>query len=251
MLCDLQRALAPAESAGGAPGHYGAYEFHVVVQKLQTFCSEDLGGFYLDILKDRLYTAPAASRARRSAQNALYHIAHGLTRLLAPILSFTAQEVWELLQPGEATVFEQVWYDFTPPADAGMLRERWQKLRVLRSSVQKQLEDLRVAGKIGSSLGGEVELFAEGEARDFLRTFDDDLRFVFITSQARVVEHEPGDAVPSALEGVSVKVHASPHAKCERCWHLRADVGADQAHPQLCGRCVSNLTGEGEHRAHA
>jgi isoleucyl-tRNA synthetase len=254
MLCDMQRALAPSELGSGnprTPGHYGAYEFHLVVQKLQTFCSEDLGGFYLDILKDRLYTAPAASLARRSAQNALHHITHGLTRLLAPILSFTAQEVWELLQPGEASVFEQTWYDFAPPPDADALRSRWQKLRVLRSSVQKQLEDLRVAGKIGSSLGGEVELFAEGEAHELLRSFGDDLRFVFITSQAKVVEHEPGDAVRSALEGVSVKVHASPHVKCERCWHLRADVGADPARPELCGRCVSNLTGEGEHRTHA
>ncbi len=234
MALDLQRALAPSDlgvKQPASPGHYGSYEFHVVAQKLQTFCSEDLGGFYLDILKDRLYTAPAASRARRSAQNALYHIAQSLVRLLAPVLSFTAQEVWEVLNLGEGSVFEQTWYDFAAPRDAAELRSRWQKLRALRSAVLKELEELRVAGKVGSSLAGEVELHAEGASREFLRSFGDDLRFVFITSQARVVEHEPGGAVASGIDGVSLRVHASPHAKC--------------------GRCVSNLFGSGEARTHA
>lgn len=254
MTSDLQRALVP--SAAGAsqpaePGHYGNYEFHLVAQKLQTFCSEDLGGFYLDILKDRLYTAPATSRVRRSAQNALYHITHSLTRLLAPILSFTAQEVWEVLQGGEATVFEQTWYEHAAPRDADALRARWTRLRALRSDVQKKLEELRVAGKIGSSLAGEVELHANGEHAALLRSFADDLRFVFITSQARVTDATPAGAVPSSLPGVSIAVAASAHPKCERCWHYRADVGADAAHPQLCGRCVSNLFGAGEPRAHA
>ena len=254
MTCDLQQALAPSDLGAkqpAAPGHYGNYEFHIVTQKLQAFCSEDLGGFYLDILKDRLYTAPASSRVRRSAQNALYHITQSLTRLLAPILSFTAQEVWETLGGGKASVFEQTWYEFRRPRDADVLRTRWTKLRALRSAVQKQLEALRVEGKIGSSLAGEVELHANGENHEFLRSFADDLRFVFITSQARLVEHEPGDAAPTALADVTIKVHASPHPKCERCWHYRADVGADADHPQLCGRCVSNLFGAGEPRAHA
>ena len=254
MTCDLQQALTPSEPGAKQPaaaGHYGNYEFHVVAQKLQTFCSEDLGGFYLDILKDRLYTAPAASRVRRSAQNALYHITQSLTRLLAPILSFTAQEAWETLNGDDASVFEQTWYEFRQPRDTEVLRARWQKLRALRSDVQKELEALRVEEKIGSSLAGEVELHADGENHEFLRSFADDLRFVFITSQARLVEHEPGDAAPTALADVSVKVHASPHPKCERCWHYRADVGADADHPQLCGRCVSNLFGAGEPRRHA
>jgi isoleucyl-tRNA synthetase len=185
MTRDLQAALTPSALGDKNPrsrGHYGDYEFHLVAQRLQTFCSEDLGGFYLDILKDRLYTAPAASHARRSAQNALYHITHSLVRLLAPILSFTAQEVWEVMNAGaEESVFEQTWYDHPLPPDADTLRERWQRLRTLRSDVLKQLEALRVAGKIGSSLAGEVTLHAEGEAAEFLRSFDDDLRFVFIT----------------------------------------------------------------------
>jgi isoleucyl-tRNA synthetase len=183
MTWDLQQALTAArdEHDGGAScGLYGSYEFHVVAQKLQTFCSEDLGGFYLDILKDRLYTAPAASRARRSAQSALYHIIQSLTRLLAPILSFTAQDVCEVLNGADACVFEQTWYEFPLPRDAEALRTRWTKLRTLRSDVQKQLEALRVEGKIGSSLAGEVELYSHGEDHDFLRSFADDLRFVFI-----------------------------------------------------------------------
>jgi isoleucyl-tRNA synthetase len=251
---DLQRELTPSdprEPGPGRSGHYGDYEFHLVAQKLQTFCSEDLGGFYLDILKDRLYTAPAASRARRSAQNALFHVTHSLTRLLAPILSFTAQEVWEILQPGEASVFEQTWYEFGLPRDVHDLRSRWTRLRQLRSDVQKQLEVLRVAGRIGSSLAGEVELYAGGEIREFLASFDDDLRFVFITSQARLAEREPPDGVASSIDGIGIGVAASPHPKCERCWHYRADVGADAGHPGLCGRCVSNLFGPGEPRTHA
>jgi isoleucyl-tRNA synthetase len=254
MSSDLQSALTPSENGVKDPesaGHYGAYEFHLVAQRLQSFCSEDLGGFYLDILKDRLYTAPAASRSRRSAQNALYHITQCLTRLMAPILSFTAHEVWEVLEGPQASVFEQTWYEHPLPADADALRSRWQRLRTLRSDVLKQLEALRVSGRIGSSLAGEVALHASGEAADFLRSFDDDLRFVFITSQARVMPHETADALDTTVPGIRLSVAASPHAKCERCWHYRADVGADPEHPELCGRCTSNLFGSGEVRTHA
>ncbi len=254
MTHDLQRELVPSESGSKRPettGHYGNYEFHLVAQKLQTFCSEDLGGFYLDILKDRLYTAPADSHARRSAQNALYHITHSLTRLLSPILSFTAQEVWETLTGSGECIFEQLWYDLTLPRDADTLRARWSKLRTLRSDVLKRLEALRVAGKIGSSLAGEVELFATGESRTFLDSFGNDLRFVFITSQARVGDGTPPDAAATALPDVSLRVIPSANQKCGRCWHYRADVGADVKHPALCGRCVSNLYGAGEPRVHA
>jgi isoleucyl-tRNA synthetase len=254
MTHDLQRSLVPAGTGAASPaaaGHYGAYEFHVVVQKLQGFCSEDLGGFYLDILKDRLYTTPADSRARRSAQNALHHIAHALTRLLAPILSFTAQETWETLVRSEASVFEQGWYQYPLPRDADSLRGRWSRLRELRSDVLKQLEALRAEGRLGSSLQGEVDLYANGENSGLLRSFADDLRFVFITSQARVREGTDPTATATTLPGVSLKVAPSPHPKCERCWHYRADVGADSAHPQICARCVANLTGRGETRTHA
>jgi isoleucyl-tRNA synthetase len=254
MTADLQRTLTPSSNGDKDPqsrGHYGAYEFHVVAQRLQTFCSEDLGGFYLDVLKDRLYTTPATSHVRRSAQNALYHITQSLTRLLAPILSFTAQEVWEVLQPGEPSVFEQTWYEHPLPGDAAALRDRWQRLRTLRSGVLKQIETLRVAGQVGSPLAAEVELYAEGDDADFLRSFDDDLRFVFITSQARLGGLGNAQGAESVMPGVKLRVLPSPHVKCERCWHYRADVGAHAQHPEICGRCVSNLFGAGEVRTHA
>jgi isoleucyl-tRNA synthetase len=254
MTHDLRRALTPSGLGvkdPAEPGHYGAYEFHLVVQKLQNFCSEDLGGFYLDILKDRLYTARADSRARRSAQNALFHITQSLLRLMAPVLSFTAQEAWEVLNGSGSSVFEQTWYEFALPRDAERLRSRWQQLRSLRSDVQKQLEGLRVAGRIGSSLAGEVELYANGEAGRLLESLDDDLRFVFITSRAQLAGDAPEEAVATSLPGVRVRVTPSPHAKCDRCWHYRADVGGDPAHPELCARCTANLFGSGEVRTHA
>jgi isoleucyl-tRNA synthetase len=148
-------------------------------------------------------------------------------------------------------VFEQTWYELELPADADLLRERWTRLRALRSDVQKQLETLRVAGKIGSSLAGEVELYANGADTDFLGSFADDLRFVFITSQARLRHGSPEEAVDSVLPGVKLRVFPSPYEKCERCWHYRGDVGADSAHPTICGRCTANLYGAGEPRIHA
>ncbi len=254
MTHDLQAALTPSEPGvrdPKLPGHYGNYEFHQVAQRLQSFCSEDLGGFYLDILKDRLYTAPTTGRARRAAQNALYHITHALTRLMAPILSFTAEEVWAKLQKGDSSVFEQTWYTLALPRDAEALRERWVKLRALRSDVQKELEALRAAGKIGSSLAGEVDLHAQGEAHALLSSLGDDLRFVLITSRASLHAGAGGSTSSSGLPGVAIGVGASAHIKCERCWHYRADVGGNAEHPQLCGRCVSNLFGTGELREHA
>ncbi|MBM3344030.1 MAG: isoleucine--tRNA ligase [Betaproteobacteria bacterium] len=253
MTHDLQAALTPSEQGvrePKSPGHYGEYEFHQVAQRLQSFCSEDLGGFYLDILKDRLYTAPTTGRARRSAQNALYHITQAVTRLMAPILSFTAQEVWETIQKTDASVFEQTWYQFGLPQDAKLLRERWSKLRALRSDVQKELETLRVAGRVGSSLQGEIDLHAEGEAHALLASLNDDLRFVLITSRA-TLHGGSGGTASAGLPGVGIKASASTHAKCERCWHYRPDVGAHAEHPQLCGRCHSNLFGAGEPREHA
>jgi isoleucyl-tRNA synthetase len=254
MTQDLQAALVPSELASKSPrspGHYGNYEFHDVAQKLQAFCSEDLGGFYLDVLKDRLYTAGADSRARRSAQNALYHMTQALVRLMAPVLSFTASEVWETLNGAESSVFEQTWYQFPMPRDADTLRERWRKVRTLRSDVLKLLEDLRVAGKIGSSLAGEVDIYAEGENYGLLSSFGDELRFALITSRATVIEGSDVGALQTLLDGVGVKVSATAHKKCERCWHYRADVGIDSARPDICGRCISNLDGPGEPRDHA
>ena len=219
---------------------YEAYDFHFVVQKLQAFCSEDLGGFYLDIIKDRLYTSGTNSKARRAAQNALYHISHSLLRLMAPILSFTADEAWPLFtrQPRESVLFHK-WYAF-PQAGADLLA-RWDQVRAVRSEVQKELEAVRAAGKIGSSLQAEVELSADAERYELLAALGDDLRFVLITSQAKLVRGN----------GAAIVVNPSTHAKCERCWHYRADVGSDPAHPQICGRCTANLYGTGEQRIHA
>jgi isoleucyl-tRNA synthetase len=234
----------------GVTADYLRNEFHTVVQKLQTFCSEELGGFYLDILKDRLYTTPVAGPGRRAAQSALWHIAHSLTRLLAPVLSFTAEEIWPLLQSDSESVFFSTWHTLPEVADSSALRARWERLRALRGSVQKHLELLRADGKLGSSLAGEVTLYASEEAAEFLRGFGDDLRFVFITSSAVLSDGAaPETAVATAEPGIRLMVQASPYAKCERCWHLRADVGA--IHAGLCGRCNSNLHGDGEPRRHA
>ncbi len=255
MTADLQAALTPSESGSKAPrspGHYGRYEFHDVAQKLQAFCSEDLGGFYLDILKDRLYTAGTDSRARRSAQNAIYHMVQTLVRLMAPVLSFTANEVWETVNGSDSSVFEQTWYQAPPPVDADALRVRWQKLRGLRSEVQKQLEELRIGGKIGSSLAGEVDLYAEDANLAFLKSFEDDLRFVFITSRAEVhAKTSHSSLTLSSFDGIDIQSNPTAQRKCERCWHYRDDIGVDAAHNDICGRCVANLYGSGEPRVYA
>jgi len=239
---------------------YENYDFHFVAQKLQGFCSEDLGGFYLDILKDRLYTAGKDSKARRSAQNALYQILQRLVRLMAPILSFTAEEIWAVTAGGkdeaDVSVFTHTWDEFPAAGYAQELLDRWGRIRSVRAEVQKQLEEARVAGKIGSSLQAEVEIRASGDKLELLQSLQDDLRFVLITSSAVVTP-------VAAAADEAVMVTPSAHAKCERCWHYRDDVGRDDtgtdvagagagaAHPGLCGRCVSNLYGAGEPRAHA
>jgi len=225
---------------------YGRYEFHFVAQKLHAFCSEFLGAFYLDILKDRLYTTAASGPARRSAQSALYHIVHSLLRMFAPILSFTADEAWGHFMPGArgAGVFEQTVYALPSVPEGDVLRQKWALVREVRSEAQKELEALRVAGRIGSSLAAEVEIFASGERLAAIASLGDDLRFVLITSGAAV------RAVSAASEHRIVAC-ASPHAKCPRCWHYRADIGASAAYPEVCGRCASNLSGPGEQRAYA
>jgi isoleucyl-tRNA synthetase len=220
---------------------YGKYEFHRVVQALQTFCSEDLGGFYLDILKDRLYTAAVDSRARRSAQSALLLITQTLVKLMAPILCFTAEEVWRAIPGNSGSVMLETWQSLPAPANEEALLEKWGKLREDRGEVTRALEELRVEGKIGSSLQAAVTIYAAGEKYERLASLGDDLRFVLICSQAAVVRSDEEKLECSALA----------FEKCERCWHVRDDVGADAAHPQICGRCVANLTGPGEAREFA
>src|SRR5438477_5932285 len=222
---------------------YKRYEFHPAVTRLLAFCSEDLGAFYLDILKDRLYTCGADSSARRSAQNALYHITQGLLRLMAPILSFTAEEAWKFAGKGSESVFLHTWYELPRADDGDPLLERWNLVREARMQVQKKLETLRAGGKIGSSLQAEIEVRASGAIHRALAALGNDLRFVMITSNASLALVSSGDEEVIAVP--------SPHPKCERCWHYRADVDSDPAHPGICGRCVQNLYGSGEPRRFA
>jgi isoleucyl-tRNA synthetase len=222
---------------------YERYEFHLAVQKLMGFCSETLGGFYLDVLKDRLYTAGEQSRARRSAQNALHHITHALTRLIAPILSFTAEEAWTVLNGrDDVSVFEGLWHELPVAQMGGNEVSDWLTIEAWRARVNKQLEEARSAGLIGSALAAEVDVFASADDYEILARLGDDLRLVFITSRA---------TVHLASDEPHIDVSASLHDKCERCWHYREDVGSDEQHATLCGRCVSNLYGEGESRRYA
>ena len=224
---------------------YSRYEFHLAVQKLVAFCSEDLGGFYLDILKDRLYTAGENSPARRAAQSALHHITHTFMRLVAPILSFTADEIWHTLNLGEdQSVFEENWYNIPAHGLEAAQILAWQEVISTRALAAKEIEVLRAQNLVGSSLQAELEFYVSGESFAALSRLEDDLRFVTITSSAKVYK------VASEAEQ-KVVVKPSAHQKCDRCWHYRADVGADKAHPHICGRCVSNLFGKGEARKYA
>jgi isoleucyl-tRNA synthetase len=221
---------------------YDAYEFHLVVQRLQTYCSEDLGGFYLDVLKDRLYTTPANGQPRRSAQTALAQIRDALLALMAPILSFTAEEAWSILRPADPTIFVHTWTELLPSVpDADVLVAKWDAILGVRALVQKELETVRQAGAIGSSLQADVAIVADGATYDALASLGDDLRFVLITSAATL---KRGDEL-------AITVTPSEATKCERCWHWRTDVGRDPQHPAICGRCVANLSGAGEPRLHA
>ncbi|MBP1208107.1 isoleucyl-tRNA synthetase [Duganella sp. 1411] len=230
--------------------HFEQYEFQPVYSKLQNFCSEDLGGFYLDILKDRLYTSAVTSHARRSAQTALWHITQSLLRVMAPALSFTAEEAWAIFAGDQAyqasgeTIFTQTWWQLPELADAEALLAKYTALRAVRTDVTKQLEDLRTSGAIGSSLQAELTIKAAGDKYQLLASLEDDLKFVFITSLAQAVE-------VAAEADEAVEVAASTAEKCERCWHYRADVGSHADHPTLCGRCHSNLFGAGEKRKFA
>ena len=227
--------------------HFQDYEFHPVVAKLQMYCSEDLGGFYLDILKDRLYTSGVTSAARRSAQTAIWHITQSLLPLMAPVLSFTAEEAWAVFadektyQASQETIFTQLFYDLPKIDQAFDLLEKYTAIKTIRNDVLKQLEDLRVSGAIGSSLQAEVEIRASGDAYHLLQSLGDDLKFVLITSNATLIQADNA-------ETVGIHVQASVHKKCERCWHYRADVGSHAEHAGICGRCVANLFGSGEQR---
>jgi isoleucyl-tRNA synthetase len=224
---------------------YSRYEFHLAVHKLHNYCSEDLGGFYLDILKDRLYTASTKGIPRRSAQSAIHHIAHSLVRLFAPILSFTAEEAWlQLTGNTHDSVLLHLWHDLPSQPDEQVLISRWARVRELRSRVQRSLEDTRAKGEIGSSLAAVVEMRVNAEDYTLLKSIGDDLRLVMITSEAHALQ------VQDSVEEL-IAVTPSVHPKCERCWHYRQDIGRSAEHPTLCSRCVSNLFGSGEVRRYA
>ena len=235
---------------------YDNYDFHMVVKSLMRFCSIEMGSFYLDIIKDRQYTAKADSKARRSCQTALYLIAESLVRWIAPILSFTAQEAWEAM-PGERDefVFTQTWFDGLQelPADASFSHEYWQRVLTFRDKANRAIEQARGAGTIGGSLEAEVTIYTQDETMlSTLRALGNELRFVLITSRADVVaEAAPADAVKAEQGDLAFVVKKSTAAKCERCWHYEAEVGADPEYPGLCPRCIENVKGAGEERRFA
>ncbi len=251
---DLQQRLRQA---------YQDYDFHHIFQWLHNFCTLDMGSFYLDVIKDRQYTMPTDSPGRRSAQTAAWHLVEALSRWFAPILSFTADEIWQHLPGSHAdSVFLSRWHEIPAgfpagdPVTADYGPAFWDQVMAVRDCVSKELERLRVAGGIGGSLDAEVDLYCGREIHDQLQRLGDELRFLLITSDARVrlAVEPPSDAIHYELpshDELWVAVAPSDHPKCVRCWHHRPDVGSDPAHPELCGRCVANISGAGESRRYA
>ena len=242
MLSDLSKTCKAA---------YDSYELHRVGQALQHFCAEDLGAFYLDILKDRMYTNAEDSQDRRAAQTVLLKITQVLAGLMAPVLSYTAEEIWQTLYPDTNDFV--ILHDWSKADDvialeahveyAQRLKAKWEAVRAIRAEAAKEIEIVRGTGQIGSSLQSELDFHVNGDVYDALNSLGDDLRFVMITSDAKVYK---------AVDGVQkVNVLPSQHAKCARCWHYRADVGASVAHPTICSRCEANLFGQAEARKYA
>ena len=232
---------------------YEQYQFHVIYQKIHNFCAIDLGSFYLDIIKDRQYTTPVNSQARRSCQTAMYHIIEALTRWLAPILSFTADEIWQAI-PGRRSpsLFIETWYDAWPiigPVDM----DYWQHIQAIRDEVNKALEQTRKEGVIGSALAAQVTIYANEQVEALLQRLGDELRFVLITSKAKVLPLNGQINLKHFNEhlGIAIDVEAVLLDKCERCWHRSEDVGQDEHNPGLCLRCISNISGVGEVRQYA
>ncbi len=235
---------------------YSNYDMLVVSQKLMHFCSIELGSFYLDIIKDRQYTAKGDSNARRSCQTALYHIIEALVRWMAPITSFTAQEIWEAL-PGERSefIFTEAWYEGLSgfATDGGFDDAYWHKVMTVKDAANQAMEQARKDGKLGGSLEANIKLFADEALFDVLSQLEDELRFVLITSGVELapLADKPDSALATEVSGLFIEVEKSAGEKCVRCWHHREDVGSHDAHPELCGRCVTNVDGEGETRQYA
>ena len=257
-LVDLDRwAIARTrELQAEVVAAYRNYDFHLIYQKVHNFCVVDMGGFYLDVIKDRLYTTPPRGLPRRSAQTAMQHVLEAMVRWLAPVLSFTAEEIWRHM-PGERpeSVFLSTWAEL-PGEEAAATIVDWAAVLEVRAAVLRELERLRIAGEIGAPLDAVVDLYAAPATRAALVPLGGELRFALITSEARVhpAEARPADAVAAGQPGETalwVSVRPAPAAKCVRCWHKRADVGSDATHPELCARCVVNLDGAGETRRFA
>ena len=236
---------------------YDAMDFHQVTQQVTAFCSQDLGGFYLDIIKDRQYTTMAEGKPRRSAQTAMYHIAHALLRWIAPILSFTAQEAWEALLKESATganayVFTQDWYELPDFSMDKISEADWTVILEAKDAINKVIEHAREQKQINANLSAAVAIYADGEIYESLAKLEDELRFVLITSSAslnKLSDSQLGSA--TELDNLRVEVTSAEGTKCIRCWHVRDDVGSDPKHPQICTRCVSNIEGSGEVRHYA
>ena len=229
---------------------YDNYNFHFVMKSILNFCTNDLGGFYLDIIKDRQYTTQADSLARRSTQSALFHISHAMVRWLSPILSFTAEEIWQFL-PGasQKSVFLETWYEGLKGNFDNMAIET---ARDINTHLRKELEEMRRNKDIGSSLDAEVDIYCDQKNYQALLELKNELRFVFITSEANL--HELSNKSTDAKEinnSLAIRVRKSVHQKCVRCWHHRPEIGENKSHIDLCGRCIENVSGEGEHRIFA
>ena len=223
--------------------HYEKFEFYLAIQKFVAFCSEELGGFHLDILKDRLYTTNEDSFARRSAQTSLYHISHSLMRVMAPVLSFTAHELWEVLcDEKDHSIFSDYWYELPKHGLTHDDVNDWNNIIKVRAEVNKRIEEVRESGKIGSSLQAQLRINANKDIMKSLTRFEDDLKFIFISSDVTINLHD---------DGLNIEATPSPYKKCERCWHYAESVGQNKEHPSICKRCISNLFGSGEVRIHA
>ena len=232
---------------------YKSYQMHLIYQKLHNFCVRDMGGFYLDVIKDRIYTCPTESLARRSAQTALFHIAEAFTRWIAPILSFTADEIWGFL-PGKrsSSVFVAELYSLPKFSQQPTITGAdWELILEAKEAVNKVLEEQRAQGTVKGSLEADVALYAEAKLHSALAKLEGELRFVTITSTASLAPLDDSTGSSSPLAGLRVDVSHSAAAKCARCWHCRSDVGSQPSHPELCGRCVDNIEGAGEQRQYA
>jgi isoleucyl-tRNA synthetase len=235
---------------------YEGYQFHTIYQKIHNFCAQEMGSLYLDITKDRQYTMKENSLGRRSTQTAMYHILEALTRWMAPILSFTADELWEHL-PGERneSAMLNTWYQGLSPLSENVALDAafWQQVFSVRDAVSKQLETLRNDGKIKGGLTAEVILYADDALKAVLEKVESELKFILITSKVSLnsLSDKPSNAIESELVGLALFAVPTEHARCDRCWHQTEEVGKDVTHPELCGRCIENIEGAGELRKYA